>query len=118
MARFDNKVPGPSNHQRNVVDLDEGTFLPTIVAILGMVLIIAGIVFLLTTSQDGARARSSSNVGSVVSESITVPAKRAVTARTPSFDGSVPADDIGPTTYRIGGSSLAIRTVMPELLSR
>jgi hypothetical protein len=118
MALFVNEMPGPSHRQTEVVDLDEGTALPTIVSIAGVVLVIAGILFLLATSQDGAQAGSSSNVSSVVPKSVTVPAMRAMSAKMPSFEGSVPADDIGPTTYRIGVDSLAMRLVRSELLSR
>ncbi|HYH13290.1 MAG TPA: hypothetical protein VD789_13115 [Thermomicrobiales bacterium] len=118
MALFVNEMPGPRRHQPQVVDLDEGTTLPRIVSIAGVVLVIAGILFLLATSQDGVQAGSSSNVSSVVPKSVTVPAMRAMSAQMPSFDGSVPADDIGPTSYRIGVDSLAMRVVMSEFLSR
>lgn len=118
MALFVNEMPGPSYRQPEVVDLDEGTTLPRIVSITGVVLVIAGILFLLATAQDGVQAGPNSSVNSVVPKSVTVPAMRAMSEQMPSFDGSVPADDIGPTTYRIGVDALAMRVVMSELLSR
>lgn len=118
MAPSAYEMPGPSYRQPAVVDLDEGTTLPRIVSIAGVMLIIAGILFLLATSQDGARAESSSTVSPIMSKSVTVPAIRAVSAQMPSYDGKVPAGEIGPTTHRIGTDMLAVRTVMSEFLSR
>lgn len=118
MALCVNQMSVPADQHPRVVDLDEGTMLPRIVSITGLVLIIAGIVFLVATMQHGTESDTGSSVNTVMPERVTVPAMRAMVQQMPTFEGSVPADDIGPTTYRIGVEGLAMRTVMSELPSR